>query len=176
MGKLVDISGRRGPKPGLKKPKTEKKFASHPLMSFLAAEAQNRGHTPTELAKHLGVGYVYLTQLLNGKKDTAVLNRKILVAAANYLDVPVAEAYLWAGATEPTDFVRETRFVPMAGEIYDVMSRHPEWGGFMPTKKEWSTFTPRARLFVTLAFEKATGVTIIDKEDKTMTKPPAKKN
>lgn len=132
-------------------------------MSYLAAEAQNRDETPAELAKHLGIGYVYLTQLLSGKKDTAGLGRPILVAAAEYLDVPIAEAYLWAGVLQPTDFVHEGKFKAMSGEQFDVMSRHPQWGGFMPTRKEWDAMSDRARLLVVLAFEQVTGATLIDK-------------
>lgn len=163
MTNTVKIKGRRGPKPGTKRPKPEVKVASHPLMSYLAAEAQNRNETPAELAKRLGIGYVYLTQLLRGKKDTAGLGRKILVAAAEYLDVPIAEVYLWAGVLQPTDFVHEGKFKAMSGEQFDVMSRHPQWGGFMPTRKEWDAMSDRARLLVVLAFEQVTGVTLIDK-------------
>lgn len=159
---------RRGPKPQEKKPKEKILPAPMPLMSFLAAEAQNRQETPTDLAQHLGIGYVYMTQLLSGKKDTAKLGRDILVASAAYLDVPVAEAYLWAGALQPTDFVHVGKFKAMSGDIFDVMSRHPHWGGFMPTRDEWDGMSERARIFVTLAFESATGHTVLDKTIKTM--------
>ena len=159
-GSNVKRSGKLGPK--------QVEFEQTPLMSYLAAEAQNRSETPPELADRLGIGYVYLTQLLSGKKDTAKLGRNILVAAANYLDVPVAEAYLWAGALKPTDFVHEGKFEAMSGDVFDVMSRHPHWGGFMPSKEEWIGMSQRAKLFVILAFEQSTGETLIDKSAKTM--------
>lgn len=144
-------------------------------MSYLAAEAQSRNETPSELAKQLGIGYVYLTQLLSGKKDPSKLGRDILVAAARYLDVPVAEAYLWAGALKPTDFVREREgeFKIPSGDAFEVMSRHPNWGGFMPSKKEWKAMPQGAKLFITLIFEETTGETLIDRTDKTMVPPKA---
>lgn len=156
--------GKRGPKPAAKPAKTK----PAPLMSYLAAEAQNQGDAPVDLAKHLGIGYVYLTQLLSGKSNTAKLGRDILVAAAKYLDVPVAEAYLWAGALQSTDFVHEGKFEALSGDIFDIMSRHPCWGGFMPSREEWDKMSSRARLFIALAFEQATGIAMIDKESKTM--------
>ncbi len=162
------IQKRRGPKPQEKKPKEKNLPAPMPLMSYLAAEAQNRKEAPADLAQHLGIGYVYLTQLLSGKKDTAKLGRDILVAAAAYLDVPVAEVYLWAGALQPTDFVHEGKFKALSGDIFDVMSRYPHWGGFMPTRDEWDAMSERTRMFVTLAFESATGYTVLDKTIKTM--------
>ncbi len=167
----ITTRGRRGPKPGAKKPGTKKPdtpFEPAPLMSYLAAEAQSRNETPVQLAKHLGIGYVYLTQLLSGKKDSSKMGRHILVAAAEYLDVPVAEAYLWAGALLPTDFVHEGTVREMAGKPFEVMSRHPTWGGFLPTRDEWDSFSDRMKLFAVLAFEQATGTTLIDATDKTM--------
>lgn len=159
---------RRGPKPSEKKPKAKVFPPPTQLMSYLAAEAQNRQETPVQLAQRLGIGYVYLTQLLRGEKDTAKLGRDHLVAAAAYLDVPVAEVYLWAGALQSSDFVHEGKFRALSGDIFDVMSRHPHWGGFMPTRSEWDDLSDRAKVFVTLAFESATGYTVMDKTIKTM--------
>lgn len=166
--KNIVAIGRRGPKPALKTEKKRQEFEKTPLMSYLAAEARSRGDTPTDLAKHLGIGYVYLTQLLGGKKDTAKLGRDILVAAAKYLDVPVTEAYLYAGALKPTDFVHEGKFERLSGDVFDVMSRHPEWGGFMPEKEEWDRMSQRAKLAYILMFEQVTGEKIIDDTMKTM--------
>lgn len=138
------------------------------LMSYLAAEAQNRNETPVDLAKHLGIGYVYLTQLLSGKKDTSRLGREILIAAAEYLRVPVAEAYLYAGALLPTDFVCEWESNLVSGDVLDVMARQPHWGGFVPKREVWESMPEEAKLFVLFAFESATGMQLIDKTAKTM--------
>lgn len=169
--------GRRGPKPGVKGGK--KATASQPgkILYYLAAEAQNRGDGPQELAKHLGVGYVYMTQLLSGKKGTTRLGREILVAAADYLSAPVASAYLWAGALEPTDFVYQGKYRPAEGSIYETMARHPTWGGFVPKKKEWDALSEGTRVGYVLMFEKATGMNLVDKDAKTgaaKVKPVAK--
>lgn len=160
--------GRRGPKPADKSIKKQTLVEQTSLMSYLAAEANARNETPNDLAHSLGIGYVYLTQLLNGKKDTAKLGRDILVSAARYLDVPVAEVYLWAGALKPTDFVHEGKFAQISGDAFDVMSRHPFWGGFMPSREEWDHMSQRTRLFVVLAFEQATNETLLEKTAKTM--------
>lgn len=164
----LSIAGRRGPKPAVKTGEPREEFEQVPLMSFLAAEAKNREETPADLAKTLGVSYVYLVQLLAGKKSAAKMGRDILVAAADYLDVPVAEAYLWSGALKPTDFVHEGKFEAISGDVFDVMSRHPHWGGFLPTREEWDDMSQRTKLFIVLAFEQATGEELIEKTAKTM--------
>lgn len=163
MGNPVDLKPRRGPKPGTTRPAPAPSKMHHPIMSMLAAEAANRGDTPTQLANHLGIGYVYLTQLLRGLKPTERLSRPVLVAAAHYLDVPVAQAYLWAGALEPTDFIHEGKFEQAVGEIFEIMSRHPDWGGFMPNIHEWNQLPPKGQLAMVLMFEKATGTSLTDK-------------
>lgn len=138
------------------------------LMSTLAARATDRGESPMDLSAHLGIGYVYLMQLLSGKRDTAALSRKVLIACAQYLDIPVAEAYLLAGAIEPTDFVHDGKFQDVKGESFDTMASHPFWGGFMPTRAEWNAMPDRCKLLVMFAFEQATEIKLIDDADKTM--------
>lgn len=170
-GATVMTIGRRGPKPADKKDKQKAEFEKTPLMSYLAAEAQDRGETPAELAKSIGIGYVYLTQLLSGKKDTAKLGRGILVAAAKYLRVPVIQAYLWSGAIKPSDFLYERDEVIFSGEPYDVMARHQNWGGFMPSRKDWEKMPGDARQVMIRMFEELTGQTIINK-DRMGTIPP----
>lgn len=142
------------------------------LILHLAGEAQDKGDGTAELAEALGIGRSYLYQLLTGKKGTARLGREILVSAAKYLDVPVAQAYLWSSALEPTDFVHKTKFEAASGDLLDVMSGHPVWGGFMPSPKEWDSLSARSRLALVSLFEAATGTEILDKTAKTMLNIP----
>jgi len=154
---------RRGPRPADKKEKQKSEFERTPLMSYLAAEAQDRGESPAGLAKSLGIGYVYLTQLLRGKKDTAKLGREVLVAAAKYLRVPVVQTYLWAGALKPSDFIYERDEAIFSGTPYEVMARHQNWGGFMPSREDWEKTPNDAKQIMIRMFEELTGQTIIDK-------------
>lgn len=162
-GAMVMSIGRRGPKPLVKSEKRKAEFEKTLLMSYLASEASERGESPADLAKHLGIGYVYLTQLLSAKKDTAKLGRDILVAAAKYLNVPVIQAYLWAGALKPSDFFYEREKVILEGDTYDVMARHQNWGGFMPSREDWKKTPDDTKQMFLMMFEKITGQMLIDK-------------
>lgn len=161
MVKLHDENRRAKPHP--QSSRVETKTAHRPLMSYLVAEAQKRNDSLKELAAHLGIGYPYLAKLCKGDSDTAKIGRPVLVAAAKYLDVPIAEVYLWAGVLQPTDFVHEGEFKAISGDPFDVISRHPQWGGFMPARKEWDAMSPRARQMVVLAFERASGANLMGK-------------
>lgn len=162
MADLIKIKSKRGPKPGTRREK-EESVTDSPLMPFLAGEARNRGHKPYDLASHLGIGYAYLTQLLRGLKPVNRISRKTLIAAAKYLDVPVAQVYLWAGAIQPEDFIHESKFEMSGGDIYTSMRRHPQFGGFMPNEKEWAALPKTAKLIITLLFESVTGETLTSK-------------
>lgn len=164
---------RRGPKPVEKIGKPKPGFEQMPLMSYLAAEALDRSETPAELSQHLGIGYVYMTQLLSGKKDTSKLGREILVAAAKYLKVPVVQAYLWAGALRPADFFYERDDVLLSGDTYDKLSRHQNWGGFMPSKKEWDSAPADLKQFAIMLFEELTGADVIGSNRKAAIPPGA---
>lgn len=155
---------KRGPKPGSKLIKTETvAVKTSPLMGFLAGEAHNRGEGASELAAHLGIGYVYLTQLLRGVRPVDKLGRQAFINAAKYLNVPVAQIYLWAGALEPTDFINDFEFEVLAGDAHDIMSRHTEWGGFTPHRAEWDLMPESAKVMIMLLFERVTGISLTKK-------------
>ena len=135
----------------------------YPLMWYIAAEAQHRGENPAQLADRLGIGYVYLTFLLRGKRQTERMGREALISCARYLDVPVAQAYLWAGALEPQDFVHEGHFKEMEGENIAVMSRHPDWGGFMPDIRTWNALPENVKIVIVMMYEQLTGLQLTDK-------------
>lgn len=137
------------------------------LISYLASTAEERSDKPVALAKALGIGYVYLSLLYRGERPPENLSRKVLVAAAKYLKVPVAQAYLWAGALQPSDFIYEGESTPkgarLGEDVHAVMSRHPQWGGFMPSERQWAATPQETRLALTLLFERATGIELVDK-------------
>ena len=135
------------------------------LMDILVEEADIRGHKPVDLAQHLDIGYVYLTQLIRGKKDPAHLSRQKLASIANYLDVPLIQVYIWSGAIRPEDFVHCGKFKANATSILDKMTAHPDWGGFVPTPAEWKKLPPKIQTLLVFAFEQATGQSLTHKPE-----------
>lgn len=145
------------------------------LMDMLVEEATHRGQKAAELAQELGIGYVYLTQLVRGKKPASQLSRPKLINAAHYLGIPVAQAYLWADALEPTDFVHTGKYEANTRDVWLCMSKHPEWGGFMPKLAEWKKLDAKIRLALTFAFEQATGITLTQKTEVEKSRKPTRK-
>ncbi len=154
----VVLSIRRqkpGPKPGYKR--TNVTTPKPVLMEALTDAATIRGETPTELGAHLNIGYPYLMSLMRGSRPTSELPRKTLEAAADYLDVTVAQAYIWAGALHPTDFISKPRVRKEMATLYRALQEHDDWGGFCPTKAEWAKLPETSRMLIALLFEQVIG-------------------
>lgn len=154
----VVLSIRRqkpGPKPGYKR--TTVTTPKPVLMEALTDAAAIRGETPAELASHLNIGYPYMMALMRGSRPTSELPRKTLEAAADYLDVTVAQAYIWAGALHPTDFISKPRMRKEMATLYRALQDHDDWGGFCPTKAEWARLPDTSRTLIALLFEQVIG-------------------
>lgn len=129
------------------------------LMEMLTEASKMRGQTPHELAHALGIGYPYLMALMRGSRPTATLEREKLVQAADYLDVSVAQAYIWAGALSPADFFSRSTLNKELGTLYLAIRNHPDWGPYCPDQKEWDAIDDdnRMKLMLALLFEHVTG-------------------
>ncbi len=138
------------------------------LMRVIASKALEKGLSNPETAKSLGIGYIYFMKLLSGERKTESLSRDALVQCARFINVPIAEAYLLAGALLPTDFIIEGEFSKVELSVYETILRHPLWGGFMPIQKQWDVLPESLKLLVTYSFEQSTGIKLIKDEMKTM--------
>lgn len=152
-----------GPKAGFKKkklPARDTVTTRQPvLMEMLTEAAKARGDTPHELASEIGIGYPYLMALMRGSRPTATMEREKLVLAADYLDVSVAQVYIWAGALSPADFFARSTLNKELGTLYLAMRNHPDWGPYCPDQKEWDAIDDdnRMKLMLALLFEQVTG-------------------
>lgn len=125
------------------------------LIAALWSKMGQNNETPTELASHLGITYTYLMALARGGRPIPQVTRPVLVKAASYLNIPVAQAYLLADALLPEDFV----FLPTLDEkirrIYDAMINDPLWMGYALSPKQWAGLDLSAKLLICLLYERA---------------------
>lgn len=155
-----------------RKPDSEKEAApGAALMAALWNKMNHRGETPAELASHLGITYAYLMALARGERPIPQVSRAVLVAAAAYLRVPTAQAYLLSEALLTEDFV----YVPTVEEkikrIYEAMLNDPLWMGYALKGDTWENLTLDAKLLVCLLYEKSSrtqffGETEVEQSDR----------
>jgi transcriptional regulator with XRE-family HTH domain len=132
------------------------------LIATLWERMGERAHTPKELAEALGITYVYLMALARGEKPIQQVSREVLKRAADYLNVPVAQAYLLAGALTPEDFVLMPSLDERIERVRDAMRHDAMWCGLALSDEVWRKTPQEARLLICMLYEQAAKTTWLD--------------
>ena len=74
------------------------------LLVALRRQAERLGHTPIELAQHLGVNSGYLIMLRSGSRDVSRISLDFARACAAYLETSTLNVLLLAGSLDVSDF------------------------------------------------------------------------
>lgn len=140
----------------------EKEQTPSALMSRLWEQAAANNESPPELADKLDISYPYLMALARGERPTEKMDRAHLVSAAGYLNLPVGQVYLLAGALLPEDFIFEPTQEEKMQYALAAMRKDPLWTAFAPNEKVWKHADPSVRLLICLLYERAARTSFFD--------------
>jgi len=126
------------------------------LLILLWQKMGEREETTKELATNLGIAYPYLMALARNERPVHQLSREVLKNAAKYLGLPVAQAYILAGALDPTDFFYEERIHKEIEDVYKDSLGNPDWSGHTPPRADWDTSPQSVKLYASMLYESAT--------------------
>ena len=132
------------------------------LISQLWDEMAKRGQTTHQLAESLGITYVYLMKLASGEKPIFQIGRETLVRAAEYMAIPVAQAYLLAGALSIEDFVLTPTLDERVAQVREAMVHDTMWCGLALSDEVWQQTPQEARLLICMLYEQAAKTTWLD--------------
>ena len=132
------------------------------LISQLWDEMAKRGQTTHQLAESLGITYVYLMKLASGDKPIFQIGRETLVRAAEYMAIPVAQAYLLAGALSIEDFVLTPTLDERVAQVREAMVHDAMWCGLALSDDVWQQTPQEARLLICMLYEQAAKTTWLD--------------
>jgi transcriptional regulator with XRE-family HTH domain len=132
------------------------------LISQLWDEMAKRGQTTHQLAESLGITYVYLMKLASGEKPIFQIGRETLVRAAEYMAIPVAQAYLLAGALSIEDFVLTPTLDERVAQVREAMLHDAMWCGLALSAEVWQQTPQEARLLICMLYEQAAKTTWLD--------------
>lgn len=82
-------------------------FAEEPanlLAQRINVRRLESGQSLADLTIELGVSYSYLVSVLSNAERARSISREFVVRIANYLNVSVAQVYIWAGILTAQDF------------------------------------------------------------------------
>lgn len=140
----------------------EKEQTPSALMSRLWEQAAANNESLPELADKLDISYPYLMALARGERPTEKMDRAHLVSAAGYLNLPVGQVYLLAGALLPEDFIFEPTQEEKMQYALAAMRKDPLWTAFAPNEKVWKHADPSVKLLICLLYERAARTSFFD--------------
>lgn len=133
------------------------------LMSRLWEQAAANNESLQELADRLdNMSYPYLMALARGERPTDKMERKYLVSAAKYLNLPVGQVYLLAGVMSPEDFIFEPTKEEKMQHVLAAMRNDPLWAAHAPSEKVWQHADPSLKLLVCLLYERGARTSFFD--------------
>jgi transcriptional regulator with XRE-family HTH domain len=131
------------------------------LIWYLTREIAERGWTIHDAATAIDVSYPYLQALLRGQRPIAQASKSVLAAMANFLDVPVAQAFIWSGALTAEDFFRKRSLESEMSNLYEQMLESEDFGAYMPTATAWTSLDINIRVLIAALYERVTGERIL---------------
>jgi len=134
-----------------------RRFNPSPLVRALQQEAVRRGDGPARVAQQLGLTARHWARWRTGEESTAVAKRTHLVAASQYLRVPVAAVLAMAGAVTLQDLEwpgAQSRELRLHMEL-DALQSDPYYGAFAPHGLR--SASADVQLFVVYLFREAQG-------------------
>lgn len=131
------------------------------LIWYLTREIAERGWTIHDAATAIEVSYPYLQALLRGQRPIAQASKSVLAAMANFLDIPVAQAFIWSGALTAEDFFRKRSLDTEMSNLYEQMLESEDFGAYMPTATAWASLDNNIRVLIAALYERVTGKRIL---------------
>lgn len=145
------------PKP-LRRGYAPPRLDDQPLIRLLIAESTRRGDTLAAMAKALGVTYEHVAQWRRRESDVTKASRKVLRAAAEYLQVPTILVLCLVGTIGLADLEHPSR-VSMAEFVrrqLDTLRMDPYFAGFFP--ELLLNAQPEIQHFVVMLYAELAGI------------------
>lgn len=131
----------------------DSKGSQNVLIRALWQSMNKRNHTVHGLASVLNVTYGYLLALARGERPMNMVSHDILVRAAQYLQIPVAQAYVWAGVLQPSDFYNARSLRYELDNLYEDLMSNTGVNMFAPSREVWESLPDSAKLTIGLLYE-----------------------
>ena len=129
-----------------------------PLLRLLIAESTRRGDTLAAMAKALGVTYEHVAQWRRRESDVTKASRKVLAAAAEYLQVPTVLVLCLVGTIGLADLEYPNRLslAEFVRRQMDTLRVDPFFAGFFP--ESLLNAPPAIQHFVAMLYMELVGI------------------
>ncbi|AJW47562.1 transcriptional regulator with XRE-family HTH domain [Ralstonia sp. 151470066-2] len=112
------------------------------------------GQSLADLTIELGVSYSYLVSVLSNAERARSISREFVVRIANYLNVSVAQVYIWAGILTAQDFFEPDELKAAMDRAFHAM-QEDKANLLCPSYAEWNKLSIKDRQFIVRLYERA---------------------
>lgn len=139
-----------------------------PLIQALWRRAATLGMSTRDLAARLGISYPYLMHLANPKNPRSTdgprgLDREVMRRAAEFLEIPLVQAYVLANILKPEDFFYKPTLDEKLESAYRHMTQNGLWCGFAPTRQQWDAMSRDLKLSFVMLYEQVVNRGFLDR-------------
>lgn len=159
--KVVASSAKSAQEPTGRKRSSSTRPSQNLLLRALWSCMERRGHSIHDLADALDVTYGYLLSIARGERAVNTVSRDILMRAADYLQLPLAQVYVWAGVLAAEDFYNSRSLAYELDALYEDLRNNIGMNFFLPTKEEWDDLPARPKLTIAIMYEQLRGKTFL---------------
>ena len=114
------------------------------------------GQSLLDLTNELGVSYSYLVTVLANESRMRSISRDFIERIAKYLNVSIAQIYVWAGVLTAADFSTPDVLEGDLERAFRAMQADPN-DLLCPTFSEWQSLSQEMRVFIVGLYEWASG-------------------
>lgn len=138
------------------------------LIKRLWKKAAEKGIGTRELSRILGISYPYLMHLANPKNGRSTdgprgMDREVLRRAAEFLEVPLVQAFVLANILKPEDFFYKPSLAEKLEAAYVHMTQNGLWCGFAPSRAQWDGMTDDLKLSFVMLYEQTVNRSFLDR-------------
>lgn len=171
--KVPRVAKPKAPQTGIPRPRSfqpsllpkDRSSEAPPLMRMLYRKMHEEGMDPEQLAQRIGISYAYLRSLLNENRTTngpKGLDKNTLRLAAEFLEMPVASAYVLSGVLDPEDFFYKPTIAESVEAAYQDMTKNGLWAGFAPSQLTWSQLPLDVKLTIAVLYEQTSNKSFLE--------------
>ena len=114
------------------------------------------GQTYAEVPGMLGMSYSHFSTLMSNSSRIKTLSHEKMTAIAKYLNVSLAQVYVWAGVLTAEDFSTPNALEGDLERAFRAMQTDPN-DLLCPTSSEWQSLSQEMRVFIVGLYEWASG-------------------
>jgi transcriptional regulator with XRE-family HTH domain len=115
------------------------------------------------IADIMGITQIYWSSIMNGHRSIRSLGKDKFKLIADFLEIPVIQAYILADVFSPEDFFNTKSLDEQLWLVIEKMQRDQQWAAYAPTRAEWDAMPVKVRAGYATLYEREYGRSLTEK-------------